>query len=486
MTLNPDMNVTGPDAAGRGDARVSGLAANVSGTSGAVTRDPRLDIFRGLAMFIILIAHSPGNWFANYIPARYGWSDAAEIFVFCSGMASAIAFGRVFDTAGWTMGTARVGYRIWQVYWGHIGLFFAIVGTMAALNGTGWFTEGGLFQQDYLTRPWVMQFFTDPGTYLPALLTLTYVPNYFDILPMYIVILMMLPIVMALHRVSPWAVLVVLGGLWLATQLGRAEFDGNAIADTFGLYGLSADPVTGRRWFFNPFAWQIVFYTGFALMRGWIPAPPVNKWLIGGVVLFVVASAPLNKGQWRVPIIQAQQLAALEADTGPDAIAELQETDEGRQELRTLRDAQPSWVLSLWNATAPLRPKTEEGILRYLHVLSLAYLAWAAAGHGGHRLLPRAVTSGAAGAVARVWNGALRIVTKVGQQSLAVFLFSMWFALVMGIIVDVWGKTESAWYWSNTGTVVLVNIAGVAAIIACAYTAAWFKSSPWKPRKSAR
>ena len=78
-------------------------------TSAVVTskRDPRLDFYRGMAMFIILFAHTPGNFFTSWIPARWGFSDATEMFVFCSGMASAIAFGRTFDRAGWALGTAR-------------------------------------------------------------------------------------------------------------------------------------------------------------------------------------------------------------------------------------------------------------------------------------------------------------------------------------------------------------------------------------------
>ncbi len=451
-----------------------------AGTSGAVTRDPRLDIFRGIAMFIILIAHSPGNWFNSYIPARYGWSDAAEVFVFCSGMASAIAFGRIFDRSGWWLGTARVGHRIWQVYWGHIGLFFAIAATMAGLANSGWFDADGILDFNPLSRPWIMQIFQeDAAAYFFGLMTLTWVPNYFDILPMYIVILMMLPFVMLLHKISPWAVLVVLGGLWLATQLGRTEFDGMWLADTFGLPGLTADPLTERTWFFNPFGWQIVFYTGFAFMRGWIPAPPVNKWLIGATVVFVVASMPLNKWQWRVPIIAAQQSAALEADIGADSIAGLRETRDGRAALRALTDVQPSWVKSVFDATKHLRQKTEEGILRYIHLLSLAYLAWAAAGQGGHRLLPR---DGGLGAAA--WNRVLRVITKVGQQSLAVFLFSMWFALLMGIAIDVWGEERSVWFWNDTGIVIVMNIVGAAALIACAYTAAWFKSQPWRAKRA--
>jgi len=75
-------------------------------------------------MFIIFMAHMPGNWFTLYIPARFGFSDATEIFVFCSGMASAIAFGKIFENTGWLMGLMRIAHRMWQVYWAHIGLFF--------------------------------------------------------------------------------------------------------------------------------------------------------------------------------------------------------------------------------------------------------------------------------------------------------------------------------------------------------------------------
>lgn len=461
------------------DISAAAYQPTVSATSGATTRDPRLDIFRGLAMFIILIAHSPGNWFSSYIPARYGWSDAAEVFVFCSGMASAIAFGRVFDRSGWWLGTARVWFRIWQVYWAHIGLFLAIAATMSGLNQLAIFQDGGVFEYNYLTRPWIMQLFGENSqTYLFGLLTMTWVPNFFDILPMYIVILMMLPFVMLLHRISPWAVLVVLGGLWLATQLGREEFDGMWVTDTFGLFGLPADPMTDRRWFFNPFGWQIVFYTGFAFMRGWIPAPPVNKWLIGAALVFIVASAPLNKWQWRVPLIQGQQMASLEADIGAEAIAGLRETRDGRSALRILRDNEPSWIKSVWDFSDHLRPKPEEGLFRYIHLLALAYVCWAAAGQGGHRLMPRQ-----GGAAARAWNGLLSIVTKVGQQSLAVFLFSMWFALVMGVGIDLWGRDESDWYWSNTGAVIIANIIGALALVAVAYTAAWFKSQPWRTKR---
>ncbi|MEC8574299.1 MAG: OpgC domain-containing protein, partial [Pseudomonadota bacterium] len=119
-------------------------------------RDPRLDFFRGIAMFIILCAHIPGNRWTGWIPARFGFSDATEIFVFCSGMASAVAFGSTFARRGWLIGTARVIFRCWQVYWAHIGLFVFIATTMAALD-----LYGG-FDKSYIGSLNLKPFFENP------------------------------------------------------------------------------------------------------------------------------------------------------------------------------------------------------------------------------------------------------------------------------------------------------------------------------------
>ena len=45
--------------------------------AGERVRDPRLDFFRGSAMFIIFIAHCRGNFLWDYIPARFGLSERA-------------------------------------------------------------------------------------------------------------------------------------------------------------------------------------------------------------------------------------------------------------------------------------------------------------------------------------------------------------------------------------------------------------------------
>ncbi|WP_170337705.1 OpgC family protein [Ruegeria arenilitoris] len=389
-----------------------------SSAPAATTRDPRLDFYRGIAMFIILIAHIPNDPWARWIPARFGFSDATEIFVFCSGMASAIAFGGAFERKGWWMGTARVSFRIWQVYWAHICLFFFVAMSMAALD------LSGAFDKSYVSGLNLQHFFNDPMPQMVGLFTLTYVPNYFDILPMYLVVLAMMPIFMGLSRLSIWAVGLVSVAIWLVAQTG--------------MLALPAEPWSDRQWFFNPFGWQLLFFTGFAFMRGWIPAPPVSKTLIWAAALFLVLSAPF--GSWKVFLwVQA---------AAPDLAENIRK---------------------VWPLTSELREKTDFGLFRYMHFLSLAYLGWVAAGQHGHRLIATGNTIGA-----QLLRWILKQITKVGQQSLAVFVFSMAAARLIGVFLDEFGR--------DFATVLAANLIGFALIIGVAYLAAWFKSHPWKSK----
>ncbi|MEL6619356.1 MAG: OpgC domain-containing protein [Pseudomonadota bacterium] len=405
-------------------------AASPAATTPASTarvRDIRLDFFRGLAMFIILFAHTRGNFLTSWIPARWGFSDATEMFVFCSGMASAIAFGATFDRAGWMLGTARVLYRMWQVYWAHIGLFFASTALLVFL------TQLDISDMNYWGRLnlWMLFVESDKWTnpdMLLNLMTLRWVPNLFDILPMYIVVLALMPLYVFLARVHLWLLAAVIIGLWLLSQRAVSEMLGLPYPNFVRFPFMDTDNYA-RYWFFNPFAWQLLFFTGFAYMRGWLPKPPVTWPLIALATVVVLANIPLSN-------IGVREL--------------------GFEWARDWRADNRAWFT-----------KTDFGILRYMHFLALAYLAWVLAGDKGHRLVAHG-----SHLAARVWQRILSIILKVGQQSLAVFVVSIFVALFNGFAMDMLGR--------DTLTVLAVNAFGCGVLILTAYLAGWFKSTPWK------
>jgi hypothetical protein len=362
-------------------------------------------------MFIILIAHIPANAVADWIPARFGFSDATEIFVFCSGVASALAFGRVFDQAGLAPGTLRITHRMWQVYWAHIGIFVAVVATLALADTL--VPDARYIRHDLNLGP----FLGAPADRLLGLATLTYVPNYFDILPMYLGILALVPLVMTVERIGGAAAVAALSvSLWIAAALRLLDLP----AETWG---------DGRVWFFNPFSWQLVFFLGFGVARGWIAPPRVERRLVAAAVGVAVLAAPVS----------CQYGWSCHAGYG----------------------AVP-WLGEVHQALGPLIDKTHLGLLRVVHFLALAYLAYAAAGAGGRRL------AGLPGVAA---------VALVGRQTLAVFLAGLWLAQGLGVLLDVVGR--------DSLTLAAANAGGCLALVLVAALCEWFKSAPWSARQPA-
>ncbi len=383
-------------------------------------------------MFIILIAHTPWNTWNNWIPARFGYSDATEIFVFCSGAASAIAFYKVFEARGWWIGTARVAFRIWQLYWCHIAVFFATLVTLMMVMR--WLPDPA---RDYVTTLNLTRFVNDPEAFLPPLFWLGYVPNYFDILVMYMVILALMPVVVWLSTfrepgARPWLAIGFCVALWaLVSQPWLAVLD----VPIFTGLNLPAEPVgRDRTWFFNPFCWQLIFFTGFAFALGWIPTPPVRWWLILICLAVVLVSIPLD----------------------PDGVP-------ARRFFAARPELAPLWerIGAFKASVGPLQSKSFFGLFRYIHFLALAYLVWVAAGDNGKRL-PRTGLLG----------GLVTVIRRVGQQALAVFIFSLVAARLLGVVIYESGR--EVW------VIALVNFTGFALLVAVAYTARWFKSNPWK------
>ena len=76
-------------------------------------RDLRLDLFRGVANWAIYLDHIPDN-VVNWITTRnYGFSDAADLFVFISGYTASFVYARMMlELVGKTASPATQGMTL--------------------------------------------------------------------------------------------------------------------------------------------------------------------------------------------------------------------------------------------------------------------------------------------------------------------------------------------------------------------------------------
>jgi hypothetical protein len=204
------------------------------------TRDPRLDLFRGLALAFMFIDHTPANWLRGLTARAWGFSDAAEMFVLVSGMSAGLAYHRYIASSGWLAAQLRALRRCWTLYIAHLLLVLIAAALLMIVAES---TESSL----YLARVNLLPLFRETEAALPRLVTLGYMPHYLDILPLYIVLLVPVPLVIAGLQRWPRATLAASAAAYLAGQLCPLP--------------LPSYP-RGETWFFDPLAWQILFYLG--------------------------------------------------------------------------------------------------------------------------------------------------------------------------------------------------------------------------------
>ncbi|PPD03829.1 MAG: hypothetical protein CTY29_08135 [Methylobacter sp.] len=366
-------------------------------------RNLQLDFFRGLALIVIFINHMPDNPWFWYTPSRFGLSDAAEVFVFSSGFASALAYGRCFERAGLWLGLVRILHRCAQIYSAHLASFVLLA--LVCVIGNRWVPE-----MDDIQRLNIAYFFDATQQALYELFTLTYVPNYFDILPMYLVMMVWLPIFWVLSRLHVGLALCCSVALYGASLY-------------FG-WELSADPASGRTWYFNPYNWQLMFFTGYAFGAGWARVSLKHNWLLAICLALVLVSIPLEHESTYTQI--------------------------------------PFWG-ELRANLMPWLNKSHLGVLRWLHLLALAYLM-----HHFCNWRPQWLSSALPRAIA-----------TMGQQSLPIFLFSMVLSYAGGIWLDHWGREA----WSAAA---LVNLSGLGLMLLTGQLMAWLDTKPWKLSPTAR
>lgn len=207
-------------------------------------RDLRIDIARGLALLIIFINHMPGHVLAAYTPHNFGFSDAADAFVLLAGISATLAYGGLIERKGLRQGWLKILARLRTLYVAHIAVFLLVCGIVATAVTR---TQNPLYFEMINIQP----FFADMKLGLWRVLTLSFQPHFLDILPLYIVLLGVLPVLYLGVRRSPALTLAGSAVLWQGAPL----------------LGLNLPNTGGSGWFFNPFAWQFLFCLGVVIGR---------------------------------------------------------------------------------------------------------------------------------------------------------------------------------------------------------------------------
>lgn len=200
-------------------------------------RDHRIDFFRGLALIFIFWDHIPHNPLAELTVRNFGFSDAAEIFVFLAGYAAVLAYGKIAQRDGFVRAGIKILRRAWVLYVVHIFL-------LAVLMGIVFFANSHVETRDLVQEMGLQYFLSNPQQALTDELLLRFKPNLMDPLPLYILLLLGLPLVLPL-LLRGCAVVV---GVSFLVYL------------TAPYWNLAAQE--GGVWFFNPLAWQFLFVLG--------------------------------------------------------------------------------------------------------------------------------------------------------------------------------------------------------------------------------
>lgn len=202
-----------------------------------IERDIRLDLFRGIGLWMIFLDHIPHDVVSWLTLRNYGFSDAAEFFVFISGYLVGFIYAPVVRAGLFLAAAKRLIRRALQMYVAHIMLFLLFTAQIAR---TARRFDNTMYEDEFN----VFNFLQHPDVLIGQAITLRYKPVNLDVLPLYITLVAAAPFM-----------------LWCLVRRPNLTLAASVV-----LYALSrwfdwniASYPPGTTWYFNPFCWQLLF-----------------------------------------------------------------------------------------------------------------------------------------------------------------------------------------------------------------------------------
>ena len=214
-----------------------------------------IDFWRGFALLTIFIDHVPGLVFSNYTMRYFGLSDAAELFVFLAGWSLRMLMDGRKEPMRLPSAIMRLETRAMTIF------FAQLIITQMALALTA---AGSILLENPAFLEWnnAAAAFEDPLQTQVGIVLLSHQMGFFDILPLYVVLIAGAPLCVISDRIWKWLPLILSVALY-----GAILWTG---------VNLPTWPVEGR-WYFNPFAWQLVFVLGYMLADAKGPAAALRR-----------------------------------------------------------------------------------------------------------------------------------------------------------------------------------------------------------------
>ncbi|OAF07762.1 hypothetical protein AYJ54_16800 [Bradyrhizobium centrolobii] len=200
-------------------------------------RDFRIDLFRGLALWWIFLDHVPETYLNHFTPKNFGLSDAAEILVFLSGLASGSVYGSVARQSGSVTASLRVLRRAFEIYLAQIITVVVLLTQISLL---------AVRQPSLLDHANLAVFVARPAETMFQAMMLRYTPV--DLDPLLLMAILHFGLVLALPVMIRWPtpVLVASAVIYFLAHW----FDWSIPAYPRGVI------------YFNPLDWQLLYVMG--------------------------------------------------------------------------------------------------------------------------------------------------------------------------------------------------------------------------------
>ena len=265
----------------------------------ALERNTTIDFWRGLILVIIFVNHIPGNLIEHLTPRNYGFSDSTEAFIFISGLSVALVYGPRLPQGDLFGVVKRCLRRAFELYRVHLALTAGAIVLFSI--GYELSEEIGLIEEHGRNAV-----FGDTAKGITGIILLGHQLGYFNILPLYIALMLWAPVALILARFHAGLALLVSGGVYALARMGTLT--------------LHSWPEPGT-WFFNPFAWQFLFTLG--ILTGLLmlerPVPHKRGLVLGalGFLVFSVLVTTAGLGLWPwLPEIAGTKLDLSKSDMG--------------------------------------------------------------------------------------------------------------------------------------------------------------------------